>query len=236
MNETAGTFWRRLDWRLWRQSYIQRTPPAERLAWVFRQGPAPEPAEQQPRCLAQVIDISLGGIVLAVSQRFESGTLLRVEIQGGGGDRAVCLYARVIQITHRTGGSYMLSCCFARELSDEELRLFGAERVRPKDSDVRAWVRFPVDGETTIQAVVTQEQERCRAKILNISAGGVAILAPRPIEMSTMLNLDLATADGQNLRSVKARVVHIAPRGENQWVLGCTFVCELSDEDVMALL
>jgi hypothetical protein len=235
MTEPAGTFWRRLDWRLWRQSYIQRTPPAERLAWVFQHGAAPEPGEQQ-RTLAQVIDISLGGIVLAVSKRFESGILLRVEIQGGGGDRPVCLFARVIQETNRSGGSYVLSCCFSRELSDDELRPFGAERMRPNDSDVRAWVRYPCEGDTMVQAMLSQDQERCRSKVLNISAGGVALLSPRPLEIGSLLNLDLNSADGQPLRSVKARVVHLTPRGENQWLLGCTFVAELSDEDVMALL
>src|SRR5579859_2087734 len=117
MSEQGGVFWRRLDWRIWRQSYIQHTPAAERLARITGQEPPGAPGDPQ-RTLAQVVDISLGGIALSVSRRFESGTLLRVEVQGGGGERPVGLMARVIQVAHRSGGSFLLSCCFAKELSD----------------------------------------------------------------------------------------------------------------------
>jgi hypothetical protein len=236
MSEQGGVFWRRLDWRLWRQSYIMHTPAAERLAWVCRPE-IPVEHRDEPRSLAQVIDISLGGIVLSASRRFESGTVLRVEVQGGGGERPVGLMARVIQIAHRSGGSFLLSCCFAKELSDEELRPFGAERKRPEgQTDVRAWVRFPCSTDSVFHSVVSAEQEKCRAKVLNISAGGVALLSPRKLEAGTLLHLDLVGRDGQPDRTLKARVVHQAERSDHQWVLGCTFVADLSDDDVMALL
>jgi hypothetical protein len=212
------------------------TPAAERLAWVVRPE-APENGGEEPRTLAQVIDISLGGIVLSASRRIESGTLLRIEVQGGGGERPVGLMARVIQVAHRSGGSYLLSCCFAKELSDEELRPFGAERKRPDGrSDVRAWVRYPCTTESMFHSVVSAEEEKCRAKILNISAGGVALLSPRKLEAGTLVHLDLVSKGGQAPRTLKARVVHQAERADNQWVLGCTFVADLNDDDVMALL
>lgn len=237
MSEQGGVFWRRLDWRLWRQSYITHTPAAERLAWVSRPEALGEEPGEEARSLAQVIDISLGGIVLSASRRFESGTLLRVEVQGGGGERPVGLMARVIQVANRSGGSFLLSCCFAKELSDEELRPFGAERRRPDgNSDVRAWVRYPCSTDSVFHSVVSAEQERCRAKVLNISAGGVALLSPRKLDAGTLLHLDLVSSDGRPDRTLKARVVHQALRADNQWVLGCTFVADLSDDDVMALL
>src|SRR5262249_55531078 len=151
-SEQGGVFWRRLDWRIWRQSYITHTPAQERLAWLTAHD-ATGPELQ--RTLSQVIDISLGGLSLSASRRFESGTLLRVEVQGGGGERPVSFLARVIQVNLRSPGSYMLSCCFARELSDEELAQFGAEKKRPVGgSDVRAWVRYPCDGESSFDSEV----------------------------------------------------------------------------------
>src|SRR5689334_19160488 len=112
----SGTFWRRLDWRIWRHSYISRTPEAERLAWITP-AKAPEAAGAAPgsddRCLAQVRDISLGGIILTVSRKLDSGTLLRVEVQNSMGKVPLTLLARVIQITTRSEGQWVVSCCFA---------------------------------------------------------------------------------------------------------------------------
>jgi hypothetical protein len=233
----SGVFWRRLDWRLWRQSYITHTPAAERLAWITRVSIGQEPTPDDQRTLAQVVDISLGGLVLAASRRYESGTLLRVEVQGGGGERPVSLLARVIQVGNRSGGSFLLSCCFAKELSDEELRQFGAERKRPEGgSDVRAWVRYPCEGESTFHSMLSAEHEKCRAKVLNISAGGVALLSARKLDAGTLLQLELVGADGRMNRAIKARVVHQAVRADNQYVLGCTFVADLTDDDVMSLM
>jgi c-di-GMP-binding flagellar brake protein YcgR len=236
MSEQGGVFWRRLDWRLWRQSYIAHTPAAERLAWIYR--PDMETATvEEPRTLAQVLDISLGGLTLAASRSFDSGTLLRIEGQGGGGERPVGLMARVIQVAPRSAGNHVLSCCFAKELSDEELQFFGAERRRPEGrSDVRAWVRYPCTTESIFHSVLSADQERCRAKVLNISAGGVALLSPRKLESGTLLNIDLIGSEGRPTRTLKARVVHEAVHADNQYVLGCTFVADLSDDDVMALL
>jgi hypothetical protein len=239
MAERTVPIWRRLDWRLWRQSYMQ-TPEAERLAWVqvIPTGDTPpETAAKEGRLLVHVLEISLGGIVLASPQPVKDGKLLRVTVRNSSGSaEPIEVIARVIQCASRSGGKYLLSCCFARELSEEDLQLFGAQRIRPNGgNDIRAWVRFPFDGESIFHSLVTADHEKTRAKVLNISAGGVGLLVARNIEVGTLLNLELS-GEGKPKRSFKARVVHVTPKTENQWILGCTFVGELSDEDMLVLL
>src|SRR5438045_4617602 len=90
MADKAVTFWRRMDWRVWSHSYISQTPEMERIAFVRPCSPAqkseqPESAADDQRNPAQIRDISLGGIVLVAGQRFDSGTLLKIEVPGAGG-------------------------------------------------------------------------------------------------------------------------------------------------------
>lgn len=239
MSERVSTFWRRLDWRVWRQSYIAHTHETERLAWIRPvanvPGSAPQAAPSEEQCAAHVRDVSLGGLLLIVNRQFTAGTLLRVEVQNTSGGPALGLLARVLHVSARSGGRWLLSCCFAKELTDEDLRVFGAERVRPASADGRAWVRFPCQADSIFHHVIAADYERSKGKVLNISAGGLALQVDRQCEPGTLLSIELR--DNQNqTRKLMARVVHVTARPEGDWVLGCTFVSELNDTELQALM
>src|SRR5438132_5123189 len=235
MADKAVTFWRRMDWRVWSHSYIAQTPEMERIAFVkpchLQKPDQPEPAAEEQRIPSQIRDISLGGMVLVAGQRFESGTLLKIEVPGPNGQPSLNLLARVIQVTVQSQRAFVLSCCFAKELNEEDLRVFGAECVRAKEDDGRTWIRFACDAETTFHSVVDAEQQRIKGKIVNISAGGFAMQAERRFEFGKLLSIELAEAEDQQARPIMARVIHVSERPEGGWVLGCTFVSELSDND-----
>jgi hypothetical protein len=116
----------------------------ERIAFVkpchLQKPDQPEPAAEEQRIPAQIRDISLGGMVLVAGQRFESGTLLKIEVPGPNGQPSLNLLARVIQVTVQSQRAFVLSCCFAKELNEEDLRVFGAECVRAKEDDGRTWM------------------------------------------------------------------------------------------------
>ena len=44
MADRAISYWRSLDWRIWRHSYIAETPEAERVAWISPVGHPGRPA------------------------------------------------------------------------------------------------------------------------------------------------------------------------------------------------
>jgi hypothetical protein len=241
MADKANTFWRRMDWRLWSHAYMAETPETERIAWVRPCGPvrkadAPEPPADDPRAVAQVRDISLGGLVLVVNQRFDSGALLKIEVPSPATGASVTLLARVIQVLNQSPRTFVLSCCFAKELDEDDLRVFGAECIRPQEDDGRAWVRFSCDAEVEFHAVLGSEQAKSKAKVVNISAGGFAMQTSQKFEGGTLISVGLTGADGNDARPTLARVVHVATRPEGGWVLGCTFVTELSDNDLQALM
>ncbi len=71
---------------------------------------------------ARVRDISLTGLCLVVSRRFEPGTLLSVDVQAAAGDFPSTLLAHVVRVSGLTGGDWALGCVFATPLSEDELQ------------------------------------------------------------------------------------------------------------------
>lgn len=70
----------------------------------------------------QIQNISRGGINLAVSRRFEPGTLLHIELQAAPGQEVRTVLARVVHATLRKPGAWSLGCAFPWELGEDDLR------------------------------------------------------------------------------------------------------------------
>jgi hypothetical protein len=70
---------------------------------------------------ARVRDISLTGICILVSRRFEPGTLLAVDLQNAAAELPSTLIGRVVRVNRQADGDWALGCVFATPLSEEEL-------------------------------------------------------------------------------------------------------------------
>src|SRR5262245_64861314 len=68
---------------------------------------------------ALVHDVSDGGMSLVVRYRFEPGTALAIYL-GDGADEPVL--ARVVRVSQRKDGKWLLGCALNRPLSAEQLR------------------------------------------------------------------------------------------------------------------
>lgn len=235
MAQPALSF-RRMEWRMWRHSYISQVPEAERLAWLRPCADAPTGESNLAPAIVQ--DISLGGISFSVSRSIASGVLLKVELPSFANE-PIELLARVLHVRPQPGGAnWLLVCCFARELTDDDLKAFGARRERPPgQNDGRSWVRFPCSADTTVHTILAAEQTEWQAKIVNISAGGIGIVVPGAIEIGTLLSVDLRDPNNAApARTLMVRIVHCDPAENGAFRLGCTFVDELSDEDLRLLM
>lgn len=101
----------------------------------------------------------------------------------------------------------------------------------------RAWVRYPCQLETSCQPVVAADATTWAGKLLDLSEGGVGVVLSRRFEAGTLLAIEIPEKDGGGgTRSLVARVVRVTRYPAGDWLLGCSFVRPLSDEDVKALL
>jgi hypothetical protein len=184
---------------------------------------------------AEICDISQGGIQIIAPRRFEPGTLLSVEMPSAGGEERVAVLACVVRTHPHDDCEWKMGCRFSSELSEQQLNAFGASRARPTEPDPRGWERFPCDSKAFFQRVNDSAGPLHPARVLNIAVGGMALLVKEPIAVGDLLSTELHDARGQAIVTILACVVHAQTSPEGH-ILGCSFIRELSDKDIKALL
>ena len=115
-----------------RSGYFKRRPKEERRASVrfstdgeiWCPGKGSPKAKRDPAWLGKVRDISIAGIGLRMSRRFEPGTALIVELRPRALRR---LEVHVIHATPDADGHWTIGCMFDRALSQQELQTFLGE-------------------------------------------------------------------------------------------------------------
>src|SRR5437879_1355210 len=98
--------------------------------------------------------------------------------------------------------------------------------------DRRLWVRYECDMEASCQEAHAPDREPIPARVRDISRGGVRLVVPRGIDRGGVLSISLPGEAGEQPSAILACVIHSSPLPDGQWVLGCTFVSELTDEDL----
>jgi hypothetical protein len=99
----------------------------------------------------------------------------------------------------------------------------------------RQWVRYPSGQGVTCRLFGTPDDHNWKAELQDVSASGAglvtgcafgrgAVLEVRPIDKTWRIS------------RVLLRVKHSSMRADGQWLLGCTFVGELSETDLRTLL
>ncbi len=81
----------------------------------------------------------------------------------------------------------------------------------------------------TICASVSGRIPRFRARIVDISRGGVKMVVKPPLNVGDRLRIQLS-------RVVEGRLVHVIPTQDNKWVVGCAFDGEIDESEVRALV
>jgi hypothetical protein len=182
---------------------------------------------------ARVQDISAGGINLVVGRRFEPGDLLSVDIPSGEEGTSTVL-ACVVWADRARGGGWSLGCVLTTTLADDELIRLGARPPRPSAPDPRAAVRVPCQARAQYQRVRLPDSPPETAEVVNLSAGGIALLVDEPVDLGEVLSLGLHAGDGEVVGNVLASVVRVASQNGRRLV-GCNFIGELGAEQMKAL-
>jgi hypothetical protein len=100
----------------------------------------------------------------------------------------------------------------------------------------RVWARYLSSRPLPRRLDVADSQTPLEAWILDLSAGGVALLVDQPQPVGTLLHIELETCPTAAPLKLWAHVAHCQPSGESEFRLGCQFVTTLNESDLQVLL
>jgi hypothetical protein len=202
-------------------------------------------AERLP---ARVRNVSRGGINLEMSRSFQPGELVSIAVPASGDAETSEVLACVIRceapglrvglVSDAEDSRHQLACNFATQLSDADLMRFGGLKAPPATNDQRASVRFPCPAQAVFTLVSTPEEEEVpsSAVVLNVSASGIALRVPGPRTVGELLNIELRCGEDQPVVTTLASIVRTTVERDGQRLVGCSFINELSEEQVRRLL
>lgn len=100
----------------------------------------------------------------------------------------------------------------------------------------RASVRFQSNAKGSCQTLSAQRDTAWEATVRNISCEGIGLLLGRRFEPGELLTIELTEAAEGRKRLLLARVAHATSQPEGHWLVGCTLIHPLSEEEVQLLL
>jgi c-di-GMP-binding flagellar brake protein YcgR len=190
-------------------------------------------AEERPKVLVNVRDLSLGGANLVVDNPIPVGQMLTLELPTDA--EAQTVLACVVRATPEDG-KWSLGCVFSRELSVVDLDRLGAQKARAGANDQRVWMRFECAVRAQIRSFSDPVDAPHAVQVLDISASGIGLLVPTPLQAGSLLTVDLLDQAGRKVCSILACIVHTKQRSDGSHAIGCNFIRELSEEELAALV
>jgi c-di-GMP-binding flagellar brake protein YcgR len=236
------TFWRWLTGQplALTPALVSEKPGEERRVWLrhaarmnVRCGEAND--QTDGGAMGVIRDLSRGGVQIVAPRRFEPGTLLGVDFPATEDQGALTVLACVVRATPHGDSEWAMGCRFSGELSEDQLSVFGAARVRPAVPDPRGWERFSCDVKAFVQRVNGSDAAYRPARVLNIAVGGMALQVEEAVPVGELLNTDFHDATDQPIVTLLACVVHSQAVAEGHR-LGCNFIRELTDAEIRVLV
>jgi hypothetical protein len=196
---------------------------------VCRAGRAGLPATE-----VRVRDVSVTGLSFRIDRPLPPGVMMTLELPAAGGVATVLACAR--HCTRDPDGGWVVGCSFAAELGEGDLAGFGVQPTEAPAGDQRRWARTaPARGRAVVRRLADCPTAPVAAKILNLSPAGIGLVFDTRVEPGTLLDLELIAGDDHPGLTILASVVYVGPHPDRGWVLGCTFVRDLSPADFRLL-
>jgi hypothetical protein len=104
-----------------------------------------------------------------------------------------------------------------------------------EEPDRRAHERFVPPKDFGCWLTDLESGQRWEAKIQDVSAGGVSLIVDREFAAETLLSIEIFTPTGTCLCTLRLSVVHIRPRAEGAWLIGCALATKLGKNELRGL-
>ena len=124
-------------------------------------------------------------------------------------------------------------------MAEQTIPLQTASPETSRKVDRRAWVRFPRDERIWCQPVSNSVKEDLdtawMGRVRDVSRSGIGLNLSQRFEPGTALIVELSERP-KVLRHLLVHVVHATAERKGRWIIGCTFDCPLSPEEMEIFL
>lgn len=100
----------------------------------------------------------------------------------------------------------------------------------PTSNERRRWTRRPSNMQAVCWLAGNRAQARWKARVRDISEGGVGLLAPWKLPLGAVLNLQLGSPNLDDRSTIQAEVMFMSQQSSGEWILGCEFLTALTPE------
>jgi PilZ domain len=104
------------------------------------------------------------------------------------------------------------------------------------DLDVREAPRFDCPTKPTLRIMVRPSFVPVNVTVNDISSKGIGLVCEKHLESGADLAVLWKYGTADRWRTLRARVVRLAPRRDGTWVAGCVFAEPLQPDDMEAIL
>ncbi len=115
-------------------------------------------------------------------------------------------------------------------------RIVGLLPETQYDIDVREAPRFGCPMRSPVRVIIRPSFLPLTVAVNDVSAKGIGLLCDTYIEPGASLAIFWKFGGARRWRTIRARVVRLAPRRDGGWVAGCVFHEQLQHTDMEALL
>jgi len=187
------------------------------------------------RLSARVRNVSKGGMLIFVDHAFEPGDMISMDLPCEESGTSESVLACVVHVTELESGGWALGCEFSEELPRDHLIRLGAPRDKASTKDQRIARRYECPVHATYEVSEKEGKSERPVEVQNISLRGIGLVMREPIQTGSLLNLSLRGPHSKNVHRILACVVHVSHQPGQEWMVGCNFINELSDNDMQAL-
>jgi PilZ domain len=107
----------------------------------------------------------------------------------------------------------------------------------PAKSERRRTARFECRRTNRWRLFATTACSSGEGTVQDISVDGISLIVNSELRPGLFLDLTLAGDDGESSsQQTLVRVRRVTPRGDGSWIVGCTFVKKLSQEELQVWL
>lgn len=186
---------------------------------------------------AVIKNVSRSGVNLVLDADLVPGTMIRIEVpHGQNSTHTVTMLGCVMHSTVLNENQWTCGCMFSLELNDDELAIFGGEKIQGAHGDQRAWIRHPVQGTAEYRVLPSEDETPLTAEVVNLSPAGVGLLVDRQIDPGSVLSLSLHRAKDKPALSMLASIVYLTDCSDGKWAAGCNFIRELTHEELKSIV